>query len=72
MQLAGEIVVEAIEREERRVNKESAHAVFAGALHGRCASAEDVERDIVNDTDRNGIHCADRYLAEKEDRDECC
>ena len=43
MQLASEIVVEAIEREERRIGKENAQAVIASAI-GECrVRAENIE-----------------------------
>ena len=64
MQLTSESVMEAVEREERRIGKKSTGAFFAGTTDGCCCDAEHMERDIVDETDRECVYFDECQLEE--------
>ena len=66
MQLASEIVVETIQREERRVRQKRTKIVLASAVDDRRVLIEDVERAVRNDSHANCVHSDDYQLAEDE------
>ena len=67
MQFAGEIVVETIQGEERRVRQQRTNTVLTGAVDGRRVRIEDVKRDVRNDSHANCVHSDDYQLAEDEE-----
>ena len=67
MKLAGEIVVETVEREKHRIGKKSANAFFTGTSDGGGGDVENVESNIVNDADWNCIYSDECQLGQGED-----
>ena len=56
MQLAGEIVVETVKREECWIGKERASTFLAGASDSRCGDTHNVESDALDNTNGSSVH----------------